>query len=207
MKKICWFAVTVGVSSFVLRLSTYVFPELFGILLTYLLYVVLAVMLLVALRVGFVRWRKVSRLWPVPALVCLAFIICACFTPSIGQHISDWRFGRHLAEYSRVVDSLRKGTTSCATPCNAEVEVIETTSRPEHIRDVWGAHCDDGGVIVLFRVGTDVPFLHEGYFFKDYGTSSNCNTRSVSPDVGWPHVPYIRHITGQWYRFSDQPGL
>ncbi|MDR3412315.1 MAG: hypothetical protein P4L87_15475 [Formivibrio sp.] len=208
MKKTSWAIVVVGVCCFFLRLSTYVMPEFLCILLSTLLLVALVVLLVVSSRVGFIRWRKSSHLWPAPSLVCLAFILCAYyFAPSMGRYISDWKFGRHLAEYSRVVNGLKNGTISCATPCNANVEVIEVTSRPAHIRDIWGARCDDNGVIVLFRVDTDVPLLHEGYFFKDYGVTSNCNIRSVSPEVSWPHVPYIRHIAGQWYRFSDQPGL
>lgn len=208
MRKMYRLIVAVGISCFFLRLSTFVVPEVVCVLLSILAFVSLVVILIIALRLGFIRWQKCSRLWLVPSLACLAFILCAYYsTPPLGRYISDWRFGKHLAEYSSVVDGLRNGTISCAAPCNANVEVIATSIRPAHIRDIWGAHCDDNGLIVLFRVDTDVPLLHEGYFFKNYGESSNCNIHSVSPEVSWPHVPYIRHITGQWYRFSDQPGL
>lgn len=208
MKKMFALILAAGSSFFVLTLSTYVIPEAVCVLLTLLVFVGLVGILIVASTVGFISWRRSFRSWPVPALVCLAFIVCThYFASPIGRYISDWRLERHVAEYSRVVEGLRNGTISCATPCNGNVEVIEATSRPAHIQVIWGARCDDNGVIVLFLVDTDVPLLHEGYFFRDYGEKSNCNTRSVSPDVGWPHVPYVRHITGQWYRFSDQPGF
>jgi hypothetical protein len=208
MKKMLRLILAAGSGSFVLKVSAFVIPEFVCVLLSLLVFFALVVILVVASRVGFIRWRKSSRLWPVPALVCLAFILCTYYLASpMGRSISDWRFERHLAEYSRVVDGLRNGTISCATPCNGNVEVINATNRPAKIRAIWGARCDDNGVIVLFLVDTDVPLLHEGYFFKDYGENSNCNTRSVSPEQGWPHVPYVRHIAGMWCRFSDKPGF
>jgi hypothetical protein len=83
--------------------------------------------------------------------------------------------------------------------------VIDTSGMhaPEGARDVWGERCDDGGVALLFLHNTDVPLLHEGYIFKSYGPSSNCNTGPGMPEMRWG----LRHITGQWYRFSDQPGF
>jgi amino acid transporter len=208
MKKLFWLVLAAGSSCFILKLSTFVIPEAICVLVSIPVLITLVVLLIIAAGVGFIVWRKSSRIWPVPALVCLAFILSTYyFTSPLGQFISDWRFERHLAEYSRVVDGLRNGTISCEAPCNADVEVIKTAIGPPHIQEIWGARCNDNGVIVDFLDGTDVPFLHEGYFFKDYGEKSNCNTRSVSPDVGWPHVPYVRHITGHWYRLSDQPGF
>jgi hypothetical protein len=205
MKRTCWWAVGVGTVCYVLTLSTHVMPEFLCLIFSFALLIALFVIMLVALTVGFTRWRKSSRLWPLPALVCLAFIVCAYFAPLTGgQLISDWRFGRHLTEYSRVVDGLRNGTISCATPCNAKYGVVEVKDRPAHIKGIWEVRCDDGGIAVLFLINTDVPLLHAGYLFKDYGESSNCSTRLFMPEKRWP---YVRHITRQWYHFSDQPGL
>jgi hypothetical protein len=170
--------------------------------------VLLLALFVVTLSSGILKWRKTTSLWPIPSLVCLVFTLGGfVITPTLGRYISDYIFEKHLDQYSRVVDNLRNGTISCTSACNADVEVIEVTSRPEHIRDIWGARCDDNGVIVLLRIDTDVPLLHEGYFYKDYGESSNCGLRSVSPEFGWPHTPYVRQIIGHWYHFSDQPGL
>jgi hypothetical protein len=52
---------------------------------------------------------------------------------------------------------------------------------------------------------TDVPLLHEGYVFKDYGESSNCN--HGQSELGGSHLPFVRHVRDKWYRFSDQPGF
>jgi hypothetical protein len=106
------------------------------------------------------------------------------------------------------VDGIKNGTIPCAAPCSPNVEEIKATSRPAQVRDIFGTRCDDKGVIVLFLMDTDVLLLHEGYFFKDYGKNSNCNAPSVSPEEeGWPRIHYVRHISGNWYRFSDQPGF
>ena len=208
MKKTFILVVAAGSSFFIMRLSTFVIPESICIMLSLVFVVALLVLLVTASRTGIIKWRKTSRLWPVPALVCLVFILCGFgITPSMGRYISDWQFKKNLDQYSIVVDNFRTGIISCTSSCNGDVEVIGVTSRPVRIRDIWGARCDDRGVIVLFRFDTDVPLLHEGYFFRDYGENSNCGIRSVSPELGWPHTPYVRHITGHWYHFSDQPGL
>jgi len=204
MRIMCWVIVPVGISQFILSLFTYLIPEFLCVLLSFSLLITLVLLLIVASCLGFIVWRKASRLWMVPALVCLAFILCEFFlVSSMAQHISDPIFERHLSEYSKVVDGLRSGTISCATPCVGERGVIEATIRPAHVRDIWAVRCDDGGLLVLFRVDTDVPLLHEGYLFKGYGERSNCNTGREMPE----RRLYVRHITGSWYRFSDQPGF
>ena len=199
-----WAIVPVGISCFLLGLTTYVIPEFLCVLLSSSLFITLVLLLIVALCLGFAVWRKSSRLWLIPALVCLAFVLCSYYLVSpIGQHISDPIFERHLSEYSKVVDGLRSGTISCATPCVGERGIIETTTRPAHVRDIWAVRCNDGGLLVLFRVDTDVPLFHEGYLFKGYGERSNCNTGREMPE----RRLYVRQITGSWYRFSDQPGF
>jgi hypothetical protein len=202
------FVLAMGMSFFVMRLSTYVFPESICMLLSLLLLVALLILLVSASIQGITKWRKTSKLWPAPALLCLAFIIGGFeLTPSMGAHISDWRFKRNLDQFSKVVGELRNKVASCTGPCDGEMALIKGVSVPVHVQAVWGGHCDDGGVIVLFLLDTDVLLLHEGYFFKDYGEGSDCALQSVSPELGWPHAPYVRHITGHWYHFSDQPGL
>jgi len=204
MKCMFWAIVLAGFSCFCLKLITYVIPESLCVLLSFILFVALVMLLIVSLIFGFTRWRKSSRFWLAPALVCTAFVLSCFYLPSpIGRHISDWRFGKHVTEYSRVVDGFRSGAISCRTPCEGRSDVIEATDRPAHIRDIWGVRCDDGGLLVLFRVNTDVPFLHEGYLFKGYGEKSDCNTGSEKPEKRF----YLRLITGRWYSFSDQPGF
>ncbi len=207
MKRWLQAVIAAGILSIPLSISSYVMPEFICVILSLFLYVALIALLLVSLYLGYARWRKACRLWFGPSAVCLGVLMALHFASALGDVISDRMFEKHIDEYHRVVNGVRNGSLSCAAACNAELAMIEARIRPPYIQEVLGARCNDGGIIVLFLVDTDVPGLHEGYFFKDYGKSSDCNVRSVSPELGWPHVPYIRHITGQWYRFSDQPGL
>ena len=208
MKRMCKLIVVTGGSFLILRLSTFVIPESICILLSLMFAVILVVLFVIVSIAGIRKWRKTSCLWSTPSLVCLVFLVVGVeIMPPICRDISDWVFLKHLDPYSRIVDNLKNGRVSCANACDGKLETINVTSRPAHVRDIWGARCDDDGAIVLFRMDTDVLLLHEGYFFKDYRETSNCGRQAMSPEVGWPHVPYVRHITGHWYRFSDKPGL
>ena len=200
--------VAAGGSFLLLRLSTYIIPEIICIFLTYLLGLALLIFCVMSARAGFTKWRSTSGLWAMPAVICFAFILIGFeIIPSLGRRLTNSLLDKNLNTYSRVVDDFRKGTISCTGSCNASIELLQVPSRPPHVRDIWGARCDDSGVVVLFRLNTDVPLLHEGFLFKDYGEVSNCGVQALSPEVGWPHTPYVRHIVGHWYHFSDQPGL
>jgi len=208
MKKMLRLSVAVGSSFLILRLFTYVIPEIVCILLTFVLALVLLILFGVSIRAGIANWRHTSGLWATPALSCFAFVVIGLsIVPPIGRHMANLLFVENLNTYSNVVESFKNGSISCAKSCTGSIELIQLRSHPAHVRDIWGVHCDDRGVIVLFRIDTDVPLLHEGFFFSDYGETSNCAVKKLSPDSGWPHTPYVRHIIGQWYHFSDQPGL
>lgn len=208
MKKMLRLIVAAGSSFLILRLFTYVIPEILCILLTFALALVLLILFGLSIRAGITNWRHTSGLWAAPALSSLAFVVIGfTIVPSVGRLTANLLFVKNLSAYSNVVDDFRKGSIFCANSCTGSIELIQLRSRPAHVRDIWGMHCDDGGVIVLFRIDTDVPLLHEGFFFTDYGGTSNCAVKKLSPDSGWPHAPYVRRIIGQWYHFSDQPGL
>lgn len=210
MRKMLWTSLGVGFLSFVLRIYSYVKPEFFLVLLSLVLFSALVVCFIGFSLLGVIKWRATSSLWSLPGLICLVSILCFWYAASpIGQRLSDTRFRRHLAEYSRVVDSFKSGAIACQKTCNAQLEAIDTsgmlahTYPPESVGAVWGERCDDGGVALLFLHNTDVLLLHEGYIFRSYGQSSNCNTAPGTPEMRWG----LRHVTGQWYRFSDQPGF
>jgi hypothetical protein len=210
MRKILWTSVGVGFLNFVLGIYAYVKPELLLVFLNLVLLLTLVVCFIRYSLAGVIKWRATSSLWPLPGLICLVSILCFWYAASpIGQRLSDMIFRRHLAEYSKIVDSFKSGTIACQKACNAQLEAIDTsgmlkdTYLPEGVRDFWAERCDDGGVALLFLHNTDVLLLHEGYIFKSYGQSSNCNTAPGTPEMRWG----LRHVTGQWYRFSDHPGF
>jgi hypothetical protein len=208
MERTIKWIIALGGTLFFLRLWSYVIPEFACLVLSAIVLAALVVLVTIALIAGFTKWRKHSRLWMVPSLVGLAFLLCSFYVASpMGQYVSDRMFEKHLGDYSRVVSNFKEGNLLCAGSCKGDIQLIESTNRPAHVRDIWGTHCDDGGVVVLFRADTDVPLLHQGYIFKDYEERSNCGELFGSRKVVWSHLPYIRPITGHWYRFSDQPGF
>ncbi len=40
--------------------------------------------------------------------------------------------------------------------------------------------------------------------YKEYDEKNICAGNSLTPEENWP---YIRHVNGNWFHFSDQPGL
>jgi hypothetical protein len=197
--------VALGSILFFLVVSSYVLPEFFCILLSGIVLVALVILLGRSLIAGLLKWRKSSKLWPMPTAICVAIALCTYYLASpTGRYISDRMFERHLADYGRVVADFRDGSVHCATSCNGELGAIETARLPARVRAIWGMHCDGSGVILLFLVYTDVPLLHEGYIFKDSGENSDCSKEFASRES----VRYsMRQIEGHWYRFSDQPGF
>lgn len=204
MKRVCCWTVVLGISTLALHVSAYVMPEFFCLIASIGMLLALAGSMVATLLVGFRRWRGHSRMWPAPALICLLFILCWYYSPPVAASISDRIFERRLTDYSSIVDSLKSGAASCVTPCNRKYGQVKANNWPTHTRTILEVRCDDGGIAVVFLSDTDVPLLHQGYLFKDYGERSNCNTGSSMPGKGWV---YVRQITGHWYRFSDQPGF
>ena len=208
MEKVFRWIVALGSILLVLWLSLYIYPKFACLVLSVLLLLSLIALLPVALIDGISKWRKSSKFWPMPALVCVAFIVCTFYGVSpIASRISDKLFAWHRGDYVRIVNDFRDGRVLCASSCNEALKVIEVTNLPAHVRDIFGAHCDGGSVVVLFRHDTNVPLLHEGYMFKDYGEASVCSKRFGSREHDWSDLPYVRQIEGHWYRFSDQPGF
>jgi hypothetical protein len=163
MASFCKLNVVLGGIFFVLVVSSYLRPNFAFLILSGLVLAALVILLAIALVAGFLRWRQSSNLWPLAALVCIAAILCSCyFATSIARYMTDRAFEKNLADYARVADNFRNGSVICTSLCNGDPKVIEATTLPAHVRDIWGAHCDGGAVIVLFRVDTNVPLLHEG---------------------------------------------
>jgi hypothetical protein len=204
MKKMLWLALALGLSFAFFLLTTYVHPEFLCILLALLLLLALVPILVLTANLGFTRWRKDSLLWPLPALICLVSILSIYGVPPLGRSISDWRFEKHLSEYSAVADGLQSGNITCATPCIGEYKAVKIKNRPPSTRAIFAVRCDDGGTGVVFLADYDVPLLHAGYLFRGFGQHSDCGALSRKPGM---RMPYLRQISGPWYRFSDQPGL
>jgi len=149
------------------------------------------------LIVGFASWKKSSRLWICPALLCIAFILSFIICARIGvpSSVDAWRFKKHMAAYDKIVDSIQSGVV----PCGSTITGINITNLPSGIRNILAARCPDGSVFVEF-VGKGSSFAgHSGYLFKDYTEPNNCFANKIKPEQNW----HLRHITGKWYKFFD----
>ena len=208
MKKSFLWIVAAGSTLVLLNVWAYALPEFGCLLASLVVFLLLLALLTNALIVGVARWRLSSRLWPILAFVGLGFILGAYYvSPWIGRHISDRIFEKNRPGYVSVVQSFKEGHVRCAGACNGDVGEIEAAKLPAHVARVWGAHCSEGGVVLLFWLDADVPLLHEGYWFGEYKEGSDCGRRFGGHELNWSDLPYARHIEGGWYRVSDKPGL
>ena len=192
----------VGLLYFVLNVSTYVVPEWFVVNLSLFLLVLFVITTVTMTIWGFLR-RQQSPRWWLPAFACLAITLSGWLAAPVGRFIADARFKRHLPEYSAVVDQIRDGSISCPPTCNTRLEILDIKQRPYYTRSVLAARCSDGPLMVSFLLDVGVPLLHEGYMFKDEN-GARCSTDAMRMEV---KCPYVRHVIGNWFHFSDQPGL
>ena len=208
MIRICLWIAAAGAIFFGLVASLYARPEIICLALLIVLFWGMFVTQIRLLLVGVLRWKKSTKFWLMPAVVCAAVIsLSLCFGSTAGRHVSDLVFRKHSDEYLKIANAFRDGSLNCVTSCNGDVKMIETATLPADVRQAYGTHCDGGGVLVLFSLKTDVPLVHEGYLFRDYAETGNCSERFGSHGIVWSHVPYVRKLDQHWYRVSDQPGF
>lgn len=204
----CLWIAAAGAILFGLVASLYAHPKIICLALLIVLLLAMLVAQIRLLLVGFLRWRRSTKFWLMPAVVCAAVIsLSLCFGSMAGRHISDLVFRKHSDEYLKIVAAFHDGSLNCVTSCSGNVGMIETAALPADVRQVYGTHCDGGGVLVLFSLKNDVPLVHEGYLFRDYAETGNCSERFGSHGIVWSHVPFVRKLDRHWYRFSDQPGF
>lgn len=206
MRRAYRLVVALGSIHFLLTLYIFIAPGWLSVPMAFLTLMSLALALLVTAILGFVEWRKSSRLWMAPALLCLTFMSSGwIIPPPIGRAVRDWRFTRHLDQYNRVVDGVRNGAISCSHgPCGAEFDSIDVKYRPPQVRTISAARCSEDAVVVVFLIDADVPLLHHGYVYRRYTEADTCVRGDLRPERRWP---YLRHVVGDWYHFSDQPEL
>jgi len=196
--------VGLGFSCVSLTLWMFTNPHWYCIILAALSFVGLAISLVVTEVVGFRRWRRASRYWMVPGLICFAFVVAAWFAPSVGRSLADRQFSKHLSEFTGSVKEIRSGASSSEGLTGSSFTIVDVKYAPDHVRAVKVARCDDGDVVAAFLMDTDVPLLHEGYVYKGYAQTSGCNNKVGAIEDNWP---YVRRVSGNWYHFSDEPGL
>lgn len=208
MTRLCSLTIAAGITLFILTASLFARPTLINLALFVSLLLAISVMQVCFLFAGILSWRHKTVYWFLPTVICVLMIGSAlCLGSPVGRYFSDRMFQKNSAEYAEVITKFRSGDLHCVTSCNGDVGVIMTSNLPSNIRQVFGTHCDTGGILVLFSDNTDVPLLHEGYLYKDYPIVGNCSKRYGATEIVWSHVPFVRSIENHWYRFADQPGF
>ena len=196
--------IVLGVCCFLFTLYTRIWPELFCIVLAAVSFIGLGIMFVFALIRGFAKWRKSSPFWMLPALLCLGFLAASWFNPPLGRLIADRQFQKNKDEYLRVVEKIRNGTIACPAECGSRLTPIDGNDLPHHTRAIMAARCKDGETVVVgFLSDVDAPGVHEGYIFED-SRNTACLTEDMKPQNKWP---FVRHVSENWYHFSDQSGL
>lgn len=201
-----WYRLIVafGASYVLLNLYSYITPEWLCAILSVVALVALVVALLFTAVRGFRTWRKTSQYWMVPALVSIAFILTTWLVPPLGRSIADLRFKSHLSDYEKIVVELRNDANFPNSTAGAGLNLIKDKKLPSHVQAIKAGRCGDRVMVAAFLLETDVPLLHEGYVYKGYQETDSCVGDVLKPENNWP---YIRHVYGNWYHFSDQPGL
>lgn len=168
MIRLCLWTIAAGIILFALTASLFARPTFIYFTLFTILFLAISVTQVSFLLMGIRRWRKKTKSWFFPATVCALTISLALYLGvPVGRYLSDHKFKKDSDKYVKVIEQFRNGELICVTHCNGEVKVIKTDNLPPNIRQVYGTHCDTGGVLVLFSEKTNVPMLHEGYLFKD----------------------------------------
>jgi hypothetical protein len=156
----------------------------------------LVICLIAALILGGSQWCRLSRWWFGPAVLSLVFILTIRIVGPLGVALGDWQFKTRINEYVRIVGYVRTPEANCG-PTFAKIHI---GNLPLHIDQVIAACCGDGSISVQFQTLSGIPGVHAGYCFVDHSATNNCF--GMRPD--WP---YVRSLGGNWFRYSDQPGL
>ena len=174
-------------------------PNLFFIFLKGAVFLIsllsLLIGFLVTLVIGFVSWRKSSRIWICPALLCIALVFGFILCGRIGAWaaIDAWWFKKDMANYTKIVDVIKSG----GIPCNPTITRLQITNLPPQIIGVAAARCQDKSVLVVF-IGRGSSFAgHMGYLFKD------SETNIYIADYLKQENFHLRQMTDNWYQFSD----
>ena len=172
-------------------------PNFFQIAIFLISFLGLAIAFIVTLIVGLASWRKSTRLWMYPSLLCITFILSfiICARLGVPSDVESWKFKRNIAVYDKIVADLQSGVV----PCGSAITNINSSNLPPSIGRILAAHCPDGSMLVEF-VGEGSSFArHSGYLFKNYTETNSCFADYSELEQEW----HLRHITGNWYRFSD----
>jgi hypothetical protein len=193
MRRAYQIIIALGLCLFLFLLYFHTIPSFIYFVGIDLTFFSLVLALFITGRVGFTRWRKSSRFWMFPVLLCLAFMSSPFWNDPIGNFLADQYFVRHLNEYTQVVNDVRNGVI----PCGETFSRIDVKKPPPHIKYIFAVRCNDGKTILVdFLDDFSCVFFHEGYVYKGYIETDGCIPENIRRHN-------LRHIVGNWYHFYD----
>jgi len=193
--------VLLGIGLLMLSASFYSLPSLFCVLGAVIIIFCLVITLFCVVTVGLLKGGVQAYRWVLLALCCFLMVYGALVLgKAIGVSIADMRFRRNLGAYSKIVDDIRNGIT----PCNINLSRINVPQLPDNVVGVMAAYRRGVSIRVAFVAATDIPLLHEGYVYMWCSETNSSDPCDLRPEQRWP---YIRRVDGNWYHFSDRPGL
>ncbi len=193
---------TFGTACLLTTFVAHCVPTLLSLAISSLLFIALIMFLFWSGVVGARQWRKDTRWWICPALLCLAFLLGTLAAPASAAAWRERQFVRNHQEYDRIVSGVRDGSLfhsdgelRCddSNTCPIAAGYAESPLAPSVYK------CKSGEVQVWFPINRRVPSLHEGFIFKEYSESSPCALGLAASDT---HPTTFKHIEGNWYSYS-----
>jgi hypothetical protein len=172
-------------------------PNVWLIFCTLFFNFALAVVVLVSLFLGLVRWRKSSKWWFAPTLFCILFWfgIIVSGRSGIFEFAADWRFRNHIDQYKTIVQAVEDGDIASGET----IAPITPPQLPPGTQVVRAARCHDGSMLVEFLDNGSSFAGHAGFVFKNYPGTGNCIVRGAAREQSWR----LRQLAENWYRFSE----
>jgi len=171
------------------------FLPLFLIFLFALFGLVIALPITLAMGIG--KWRHTSRLWMMPFLLTLMFLLAPEVNFSMKAQIADWTFKNDLSTYAQFVEDINDGIIPTKLGWNNLAPHLIQQRLPLGIMRVTASRNKKGVVVVeIYRVSS--ALAHSGYLYKNYDDKDISVPQDMRPEEGLQ----LRHIVGKWYSFS-----
>jgi len=155
----------------------------------------LVVLLPVVLFAGYLRWRKRSGLWILPAIVCVASLGAAWMVRSLATTVADTTFKSHLSQYEAALREIKNDAPNLSERWKT-VDLKKTRPPPE-VLSIMARRCGSNDLIVEFLVSAGGR-IHKGYLFR--GCVDSLGNELDDKEKRYRLTP----VSGPWYRFSSR---
>jgi hypothetical protein len=182
-----------GMLCLVANIAAAIRPSFVAVMIAGSTFVMLIVAVPVALAAGVFSWRKTSRWWFLPPILCVIFAASPWIARPIGESYNDRQFKAHFEQYEAAINEIKKQdlpSSAAFTPID-----LSRIKVPPGVIGIRAKRCANESVVVQFLVSAGGR-IHKGYLFD------GCEYAVLSTSPREKRYS-LRHITGQWYHFSD----